>query len=408
MLLVLVALACGPRPSGDVSAAAPSPSAAGAVGIVHLDDPPAAPGALAPYLATAGDGLLATWLEPAGEGAHRLLAARRDAGSWGGPVVVAQGPDLFANWADVPVAAEAPDGSLWVAWPSRIGSDTYAYSPFLARSTDGGRTWAPAGALPDDASPAEHGFPAFARDGDHLVAVWLDGREMLTEGPMTLRARTLSSDEPGAEEVLDERVCDCCPVSAAATRSGPVVAYRNRSDEEVRDPWSVRRTAGGWSRPQAIAEDAWEIAGCPVNGPALAASGDTVVAVWFTGAGGAPAVEGAFSSDGGATWGERRSVDGAGPVGRVGVALARDGSARVSWLGGARGEEAELRVARLSPSGVVGRPLAVGRTAAGRPSGVPRLVLRGETLSLLWREVRSDAPPRLRFAEVLDSAIPGP
>ena len=79
---------------------------------------------------------------------------------------------------------------------------------------------------------------------------------------------------------------------------GPVAAYRDRSEAEIRDI-AVRRLVGGeWSEPVHVGEDNWEIRGCPVNGPALAARGEDVAIAWFTGAGGTAKVSVAFSADG--------------------------------------------------------------------------------------------------------------
>ena len=57
------------------------------------------------------------------------------------------------------------------------------------------------------------------------------------------------------EALLDERVCECCQTSAAVTSEGVIVAYRDRSEGEVRDIYYVRRQNGAWSAPQAIYED---------------------------------------------------------------------------------------------------------------------------------------------------------
>ena len=59
----------------------------------------------------------------------------------------------------------------------------------------------------------------------------------------------------GASEELDPKVCDCCQTAAAVTDDGPVVVYRNRSDQELRDisaisppRWPLERAAAGLRR----------------------------------------------------------------------------------------------------------------------------------------------------------------
>ncbi len=99
------------------------------------------------------------------------------------------------------------------------------------------------------------------------------------------------------ENLLDERICECCHTSAARTSNGIILAYRDRSDEEIRDISVVRWQDGMWSAPQTVYKDDWHILGCPVNGPAVAAAGDQVVLAWFTAAQDIPRIQLSFSID---------------------------------------------------------------------------------------------------------------
>ena len=376
-------------------------------------DPPAVAGAMAPQLAPAvGGGVWLSWLERSGEG-HRLRVARFDGEGWGDAVTVAAGDGFFVNWADVPSVVEAAPvdgrgGEMLAHWLAKTGGDTYAYGVFLARSTDGGATWRPIGTLHDDDTPAEHGFASLlpAPDGG-FDAFWLDGRAMPGGGAMTVRAARVVDGEPRDATVLDDRVCECCQTSAARTAGGPLVVYRDRSEDEVRDVRAVRRTAaaeggGAWSEPVPVAADDWKIAGCPVNGPAVAADGERVVVAWFTGAGGRPRVRAAISEDGGAHFGAPLEVDGAEPLGRVDVALltggldaADDGAAAISWLGGDGG----IRLRYLSPDGRLGAPRRVATTSTERASGFPRLAATDGSLQLAWTEPDPEGTDgHLRFA----------
>lgn len=389
-------------------------------------DPPAIPGAMAPSLTPAPDGLLLTWLEPApvkaGSGpearAHALRVSRfslhgdNGDGRWSSPVTIAAGDDFFANWADFPAVAVAPDGSLTAHWLAKIGSGDYAYGIFLARSTDGGATWKPAGLLHSDRLPTEHGFVSWIPEGQGLRAVWLDGREMLKEGPMTLR--TGLAGKPESEELLDGRVCECCQTDVALAADGPIVAYRDRSDQEVRDMYVVRKTASGWSQPAPVHRDEWQIPGCPVNGPAIAAAGKRVAVAWFT-AGSTteprPRVQLAFSEDGGKSFGQPVLIDGEKPPGRVDLQLDPKGDAIVSWLGrpdGGQGESAAVRLRRVSPRGKVGPPVTVAATSAARSSGFPRTALVGDRLWLAWVENAPDqgGASRVRAGSLPLAAVP--
>jgi len=105
---------------------------------------------------------------------------------------------------------------------------------------------------------------------------------------MTLRtAQITASGIIEGETLLDPRVCDCCPTATVLCPDGSVlVAYRDRSEEEVRDIAVTRYKGGAWSTPRVVHRDEWKIAGCPVNGPALAVSDSLVALAWFTMAGG--------------------------------------------------------------------------------------------------------------------------
>src|SRR5262245_41776818 len=324
---------------------------------------------MAPNLAVAGGDVLLTWLEPvssAADRSHRLRFSRLAGDRWSPPVTIASGSRFFANWADFPGAIAAPDGSLVAHWLEQAGSGDYAYGVKIARSADGGATWSPSGSLHPEDAFAEHGFVSWIPDGRGVRAFWLDGREMKgmseQEGAMTLRTAAVRGGKAEGDEKIDGRVCSCCQTDAALADAGPVIAYRDRSEKEVRDISVVRRTPAGWSRPVRVHADDWKIPGCPVNGPAIAAGGRRVAVAWFTAAPPNPRVQVAFSADGGATFGPALLVDGDKPFGRVDLALDANGDALVSWLA-AGGKGADLRLRRVSAQGKLGRPLTLATTS---------------------------------------------
>lgn len=373
-------------------------------------DPPASPGALGPSVTlTRNGGVLLTWLEPV-EAGHRLRFSRLSGDRWSAPVTIASGPRFFANWADFPGAVEAPDGSLvahWLELSGNSGNEKYAYGVKLARSTDRGATWSPIGSLHPPGGSGEHGFVSWVPEGNGVRGFWLDGRDLKgdseMDGAMTLRTASVQGGRAmtAGEEKIDDRVCSCCQTDAALAAGGPVIAYRDRSGEEVRDISVIRRTPKGWSRPVRVHADNWKIPGCPVNGPAIAASGRHVAVAWFTAAPPHPKVQVAFSEDGGATFGPAALVDGDKPIGRVDLVLDGKGDALVSWLAAAdgdRGGGASVRLRRVTPRGKLGPPLPVAATSAARNSGFPRMALSGGRLILAW--VEDGKPSKLRAAAV--------
>jgi hypothetical protein len=177
----------------------------------------------------------------------------------------------------------------------------------------------------------------------------------------------------GSERLIDARVCDCCQTDAAAAASGPVVVYRDRSDDEVRDIYVTRLVDGDWTEGTPVHSDGWVIPACPVNGPAVAARDNDVAVAWFTGAGDEPRAQVAFSSDGGVLFGDPIRVDDGRALGRVDVLWLESGSVLVMWLE-RRPRTAEILVRQVWPDGRVSDVAVVTTTSAGRDSGFPSMI----------------------------------
>src|SRR5436305_1957254 len=120
-----------------------------------------------------------------------------------------------------------------------------------------------------------------------------------------------------AEAVVDARVCDCCQTAMTMTSRGPIVVYRDRSANEVRDIAIAPPIAN--AHDVLVHNDQWHLTGCPVNGPRIVANGARAVVAWFTAANEKPSVLVAFSRDGAATFGAPIRVDAGHPVGRADV-----------------------------------------------------------------------------------------
>lgn len=376
---------------------------------------PAGPGSGEPNLAVAPDGrVLLSWIESAGENRHVLRYASLDgSGSWSPPRTIAEGAGWFVNWADFPALAVLPDGTLFAHWLAKTGPSTYAYDVQVAWSRDDGKTWSRPVVPHRDGTRTEHGFVSMTPWSDQAMGmVWLDGRKTAgatahaahgeAGAEMSLVHTTLDSDgRLGAETVVDGRVCDCCQTDAVRAGDAVVVVYRDRSDKEVRDIALVRFENGRWSAPRTVADDAWEINGCPVNGPAIAASGRTIAVAWFTAAADKPTVKLAFSGDTGATFGSPIVVDDGRPLGRVDVVMLGEEAALVSWLEQGEKGAATLRVRRITKDGTLKDAATVAVSSGARSSGFPRMVRSSGQVILAWRDAAD--PPRVRTA-VLESA----
>jgi hypothetical protein len=393
-----------PRPSAD------------SVLVVKESESPTGQDSREPELTTSADGrLIMSWVERVGEKRHRLRFATREAAGWSEARTVAEGDNWFINWADFPSVVALADGSMAAHWLVKSGKGTYAYDVHIALSKDNGQTWGRPIIPHTDGTQTEHGFVSLIPLSDGRVgAVWVDGRATkdVKEGhdedaplPVSMQLRYAAIDADGRlsdEAVLDERICECCQTSVVMTSEGPIAAYRDRSDKEVRDIHFVRRQGEGWSGPRPVHADNWEINGCPVNGPSIAADGRRVVLAWFTGEGDSPRVQVAFSGDAGATFSTPTRVDDGEVMGRVDVVLLHDGSALVSWMAG-NTEGGANKVRRVAPDGTLGPVAVIAQTDVSRSSGFPRMALLGDTVYFAWTQFGK--PSRVRTATVDVSAF---
>jgi hypothetical protein len=391
----LLLAACGRVPSPAQKTAA-TPRAA--LGPLHsLVSPVAAAGGEPRLSRDAAGSLVLSWLEPVGEaGGYALKYARLAGDDWTGTTVAAQGKDWVVSAADLP-SVQALSERLWVAdWRVPSPASAAAYDIRAVVSADAGATWSAPLLLNDDATASEHGFVSWFRDGERAGAVWLDGRDEASDAPesptgepagTSLRYAFLGSDGRVAEQgVVDNLVCDCCRTDVVLTAAGVAVVYRDRSATEIRDVAVRVRTAAGWSEPARLGPDNWQIAGCPINGPALDANKNDVAAAWFTAADGRGHVRLARSSDGGMTFGAPVDIDSDGAFGQVGVVLADDGRAFVSWWRRGTDGGAQLAVRSLAPSGELGERQVIGTTRASRPDTVPQMKRSGQRLVFVWTE----------------------
>ena len=375
------------------------------VGPIRPIESPAPPGSGEPRL-TAGPGqsVAMSWLERRASGAHALLWALRQKGRWSKPTTIAEGDSFFVNGADTP-SLRWLGGDRWVAhWLWGPGGESEAYDVRMSFSDDGGRTWRRPIVPHRDGTRTEHGFVSLVREPSGIRAIWLDGRDFAGRGnredagpTMALRTALVAEDGSLRDELeLDGRTCDCCPTAAVSTPHGTVVAYRDRSRDEVRDIALVRNDGKGWSAPRPLHVDGWQIAGCPVNGPALDARGARVAIAWFTSAADTARVLVARSDDEGRHFQSPARVDAGNPLGRVGVALLPDGTSVAIWIeggaSGARGpshmggNETRILARTVSPSSIVGPVVTVARTSGVRGSGIPQIALSESDLYFAWTE----------------------
>ncbi len=344
-----------------------------------------------------------SWVEKSDSGASFKMS--RLAGSeWTKPTTIATGNTWFVNWADYPMLASKGQ-NLIAHFLDKSGDGKYAYDVKLTLSSDGGSTWATPIVLNDDKKEAEHGFVSLLPYGDNFFVTWLDGRNTVMEGmegmdhhdghhgSMSLRAAILDSSGTKIKEwELDNKTCDCCQTSATITSSGPVVVYRDRSDEEIRDMSIVRLVNDEWTAPKAIHNDNWKIAGCPVNGPRVVSKGNTLAVVWYSAASDTSKVNVMFSDNGGESFGTPIRIDEGNAIGRVDVDLVDEATAIVTWM-----EGGEIKLAKVHRDGSKDGSITLANSSDARSSGFPQLTLIADRAIVAWTD---DTEKRIKTAFV--------
>jgi len=370
---------------------------------------PSAAGSAEPNLAKGPDGtIVLSWLEPAGENTHgekiRLRFSTLEPSGWNAARTVAEGTDWFVNWADFPSVVPVTE-SFWAAhWLVKKPGGSYAYDVAVALSNDTGASWSEPITPHKDNTATEHGFVSLYPATDGVGLVWLDGRNMASAtaghahgaeadaGGMTLRSAVMTAQgEITQETEMDSLVCDCCQTSVAVARQGPVAVYRNRTEAEIRDIYLARSIDEQWQTSQAVHADNWEIAGCPVNGPAIAAAGDKVVVAWFTMPDDIPRVRFAQSDDGGESFGPALEVAEHSPSGRVDVVLLDNGNAVISWLDETTDGKGVMQIRIIYSNGIAGPAQAIAGMELSRPAGFPQLVADGDSLIAAWTDTLGNA-----------------
>ena len=355
-------------------------------------------------LTASANGLYLSWLEQVPEG-HSLRFAVWDGEAFGEARTIHTSGAFFANWADFASMLELADGRLVAHWPEKAAGGTYQYDIWMSLSGDGGVTWSVLERPHRDGTLSEHGFVSLARAGDAgFAGVWLDGRKFRDgagDNEISLMFTTFEHGRFQEETLLDGRICECCQTGMARTAHGLFVVYRDRSPEEVRDIAFVRQVGGEWTAPATLHEDQWEIPGCPVNGPQVAADGNQLAVVWFTGSRDEPRVHLVRSEDGGARFGDPLRLDDGQPVGRVDVEYLGDDLV-ASWIERQDGGRGDVRLRRVSATGAAAPSFSVARTGSARASGFPRMAVFEGDVYVSWTEAYTRrGPSQVRVAKVV-------
>lgn len=362
--------------------------------------PPVSANSMQPYLSVNGSELLLSWTEKENDSAFALYFSKFEDDKWTEKTLIKRGDNWFVNWADFPSIA-GNNNDMISFYLKKSDEETYAYDIFLRQSSDSGLNWDIENKLHSDTTKTEHGFVSMIPSNRNSFFVsWLDGRNTKSTGhdhahggdggAMQIRVAEIMNDgEKKNEFEIDSRTCDCCQTSTALTDQGPIVVWRDRSDQEIRDIYYSKFNEGIWSKPKPVYEDNWKINGCPVNGPKVAVNKSSVAVAWFTAADNVPKVNLSFSKDGGDKFLEPIEMNVEKAIGRVDLLLLDEDTALVSWMESSK-ELALLKLAKVGISGAIEKIITVEEISASRSTGFPQMEVLDEQIYLSWNEIKED------------------
>jgi hypothetical protein len=357
---------------------------------------PAEPYSRAPQLARSPGGAVAlVWAETAPDSAAQIRLSWFNAqnNSWSAAVTVATGKNIVSNADNTPQAAVSRSGEIAVLWyeaepaSQNAADNAHGSEPsslaMVSFSKNRGQTWSAPTRLTQESRSQEFASLAALSD-ERFLAVWLDGRQSepgaksdLAHPPsQALYGREIgTASRTTADVLLDGRVCDCCPTGLVSFEDGTALAvYRDRGDDEIRDIASVSYHDNRWSSPVPLSHDGWKIAGCPVNGPALASSGPHVCVAWFSAPTGQPQVLASTSTSAGSPFLMPLRIDDRAALGKTAVAVLGDGTSFVCWIETA-GADAVVMLRRIDAQGDRSVPVRLATLTGSAKRGIPRLAL---------------------------------
>ncbi|MEQ1759939.1 MAG: sialidase family protein [Vicinamibacterales bacterium] len=200
-----------------------------------------------------------------------------------------------------------------VVWTAKATAGTQLLA---ARSADGGRTFGASAVVTGSDAPGNRGWHSTTTDSrGRTFALWLDHRNLAGAASTMTHNHEAGASAPapapapaskpdpvaragqsqlyfapldgaGAARSLTGGVCYCCKTSLTTDASGGIYAvWRHVYAGNERDiALTVSRDGGRtFSSPVRVSRDAWQIDGCPENGPAVAVDQQkTVIVVWPT------------------------------------------------------------------------------------------------------------------------------
>jgi BNR repeat-like domain len=152
-------------------------------------------------------------------------------------------------------------------------------------STDGGKNWTGPVQVNDVDDAAREGLHAMAAGPrGEICCVWLDLRNRATE---IMAAISLDGGQTWSKNILvykspDGSVCECCHPSVTIDERGRILVQWRNSLGGNRDIYVASSSDGGKSfgAAQKLGTGSWPLRACPMDGGAIAVSGNQISSVW--------------------------------------------------------------------------------------------------------------------------------
>lgn len=282
-----------------------------------------------PRLSKLSDGVLMSWVQKERHHARLTFATLKN-GHWSTPIVAAEGDNWLINYADYANVSALDDRHYIASWLVKTGPRGANYHFMVAQSFDAGKHWSEPSTGISFGQLGEHGFVTLQADGRDVLVAWISADRQIAGNYQIYSARLDAAGNWHDTQLVDHATCSCCHPDLA-TRNGKIMlAYRNRSEDEIRDIALMHYKDGQWSLPEIVHHDGWHINGCPVQGPALSATSQGHVTLWFTAANDHPAVNmAARLSSGHRVF---KQLEGGDATGYVDSTVMDDGRVMLLWL----------------------------------------------------------------------------
>jgi hypothetical protein len=328
---------------------------------------------------------------------------------------VNDGGEVASHAENTPLMVVRSMREFYALWTAEDGNDHTSLR--LATSTNWGRSFSKS--IPvDPTGAASQSFYTLAVGPDGAVyAAWLDGRDR-GQGKSGSSAIYLAkstnrgqSFEKSVRVALN--VCPCCRPSIAFTDAKTMhISWRGVIGDDIRDIFVGTSIDGGatFSTPARVAEDNWQINGCPHSGPSLATMGGKLFVAWRTVAGDRGRVHIASSGDNGAHFSAKVEADGnlldanhpqlLALESSIGLAFqAREASDQNAW------GKFDIYFSQIDQDGSLSSPQRLGH-AAGSATYPTILFERPDHLFVAWTEGTEDGQKVIMARGRLTTARP--